>query len=309
MSLRQIWYSFVVASFLAATVLGTAWFYNHRHDPDIQTTALHVAVDSFPFLASIVFALWPEVSKVHIGWRTIILVGGLVWSGLLARKDYLDLQVSRKDQQSAISTAVNNANQHSDQKIDGVQSDLQTATAKLNGRLDNLSTLVLKSETDVVGTISKVGTAPTKYAQLQFSLFANDSSKLPITSETLPPDENGDFSIDFTATNVSDISAKGGELWVTICDECIFAKEPQGFDKPSGTIETMRHKNFGDLNPGVSIEKMTVEFKPSRKFSSMDLGFRYSCTTCGKIGAWQAIKIVSQFPVLQLPTIPPLKLN
>lgn len=109
MSLRQVWYSFFGALGAALIVLGSVWFYIHRQDADIQTVAVHVAVDSLPFLAAIVFALWPEVSKVRIGWRVTILAVGLLWTCLLARRDYLDVQASRRDLGTAVNTAVSDA--------------------------------------------------------------------------------------------------------------------------------------------------------------------------------------------------------
>ena len=173
----------------------------------------------------------------------------------------------------------------------------------------DLETQLTKTGSDINTSIGKVGTAPVKYAQLQFSLYGTDTSKFPIITETLSPDENGAFSVDFTATNVTDVSATGGDLWVILCDDCVFTKEPQGFDKSAGTTETMRHKKFGDLNPGVSVEKMTVEFKASRKFASILIGFRYSCATCVKIATLQSIAILPSYGALQMPPIVLPKLN
>jgi hypothetical protein len=310
LSLRSAWYSFFGAILLAAAIFGGIWFYVHRNDGDIRMVAIHVLSDLVPFLAALAIALWAEhVTKFSHTTRVVILLGGLAWSGVWGWRDLADIKASKADIQGVIATAVSGANTHSDQQIGAVRNDLQKATANLQDKLDSLSTQVTKSDTDVVGAISKVGTAPTKYAQLQFSLWGTDASKFPITTETLSPEENGEFSVDFTATNVTDTSATGGDLWVIICDDCVFTKEPQGFDKPTGSAESMRHKKFGDLNPGVSIEKMTVEFKTTQKFASVFIGFRYSCATCGKIETVQKINILTSYPTLQLPPIVLPKLN
>jgi len=295
---------------LAAVVLGAAWFRNHRNDPDVQTVVVDAAVACIPFFASILFALWPEVNRTHIAWRLAIVLGGLLWSLLLGRQDYLNLQASRSDTQAAITTAVGSANKHSDQQIAGLDSKVDESTSSLNKRLDDVaatvSSQVAKSETDITTDIGKVIVPPPKYAELQFTFFDEDQSKFPISSETLTPDANGIFSADFTATNISDTTADEAETWVILCDECAFAGEPSGFDRPVGTVETMRHKKFGNVNPGTSVEKMTIEIKPMRPFSEIRLAFKYSCGTCGRIPPLQSFTI---WAAPSLSIAPPTKSN
>jgi hypothetical protein len=155
-----------------------------------------------------------------------------------------------------------------------------------------LPNLISKTESDLNTAITSVGTAPPKYAQLQFSLYTNASSQTPLLVESLSPGDDETLTVDFMVTNISDTPATTGELWVQICDECSFTKEPQGFDKPAGTPDMTRHKSFPSLNPGVTLEKMTIEFKMMKRFDSIDVGLRDSCATCGKLAAMQMLKVL-----------------
>lgn len=269
---------------------GAIWFYAHRNDADIQNVAVHVAVDCLPFLAAIAFALWPDVSKAHIGVRVMVIAIGLLWSVLLAKKDYLDLRQARNDQQTAIYTAVSNANQHSDQQMDGLKRDLEGSSKTLNKRLDSLSGQVSKSETDLNGTISKVIVPPTKYAQIRFGFFPSDSNGSAVIQKTVTPNSDDTFTVDFGATNTSDTAATMGEIWVQVCDQCTFAKEPINFDKPDGSINQVRHSQFQALNPGISL-KMTIDVKVPVTLAAFDLALRYSCQTCGQIKDAQIIRV------------------
>jgi hypothetical protein len=297
MSLRQVWYSFLAALALAPVVLCSTWFYNHRNDPDVQTVVIHAVVDCIPFLAGIIFALWPrEVSSMHNAWRIVILAGGLIWSGLLARRDYLDLQASKRELQNAVTSAVSSANQHSDQQLFGLKTEVGDVSTTLNGRLDRVVNEVSKSDSDITGAIGKVIIPPPKYAQLQFSLFPSDPNARispPLLAETVSPNEDGSFSVDFLATNISDTAAASLEFWVEICRLCSYAKEPDKFEKVNSTIETIRHRTFGSLNAGVSTDKMTVQLKVPVA-TPFEIGFHYSCETCGKLASVQIVTIAQQ---------------
>jgi hypothetical protein len=158
---------------------------------------------------------------------------------------------------------------------------------------------VSKSDSDIIGTIGKIIIPPPKYAEIKFSLFPTKDIAVPILEETSPADSTGTISVDFMATNVSDTTATLFELWVEICEECTYTKEPDKFENVAGTIPTVRHRIFGNLNPGVSTEKMTVQIKPpaSALNSPFNVGFMYSCQSCGKRGQEQVATIRPQYPV------------
>src|SRR5690242_15522138 len=169
LSLRQTCTYFAYTVGIAAGIIGSIWFYLHRSDPDIQNVAVHVAVDALPFLAAILFGLWPEVSKVHLGWRVTIVAVGLLWTCLLARKDYLDMRTSKNDLQRAITSAVKQANDHTDTKID-------TATKQTEDEIKGL-------QSSLGAGFNELKPAPPQHAKLQFSLF--DPLRMPLSEESL----------------------------------------------------------------------------------------------------------------------------
>jgi hypothetical protein len=292
MSLRSLWYTFLAAVALAAALFTSVWFSKHWNDPDLQSVVVDFAVACLPVGLSILIAFVPDLRRAHMAWRIGIITIGLIWSVLLARQQHLSRQTAVATQKQAVMSAVSESNLHSDQQIAAVRKDLQDVTKQISGTLRSLSSQVSKTESDLSGSISKVGVPQPKYAQLQFSFWNN--SKLPMLIQELRPDNDGSFSADFTVTNISDTAATSAEIWVQVCDQCVFAAEPNGFDKPTGTPENARHKMFAALNPGVSLEKMTVKVKPSQpfiQFSDISLGLRYSCATCGKIGDQQILRI------------------
>src|SRR5579859_2957450 len=158
-SLVQVWAEFLGSIALATIILAVAQSYNK---PDFQTVALQALVDSLPFLATIVFALWPQqVGNLRGRWRVAILFGGLAWSGLLATRDYFNMQQGRKDQRTSITTAVNTANQHTDQQI-----------GTLHGDMDNKFNDLGKTVTQ---GFSELKPPPPEFAALAFKFF--DSSE------------------------------------------------------------------------------------------------------------------------------------
>jgi hypothetical protein len=202
---------------------------------------------------------------------------------LLGWKDYLDLQTYRRDQQVAINQAVNSANQHSDQQIGAVRTDVEDVKQDLKKTANDLAGQLAKTGSDIDTNISKVGTVPVKYAQLQFRAF-DLSSETPKTDEFVGLDANGVYTVDFTATNISDTATGPVDIWVTICKQCSFAEQPAGFDQPQGISDFERHKMVPTLNPGVTFEKMTIKLKISGgPFAWTDVFFNYSCAQCGTI--------------------------
>ena len=156
--------------------------------------------------------------------------------------------------------------------------------------VDKVPALLTKTESDLDVSISKVGTPPVKYAQLQFRIF-DPTSPDPVMAKYITPDADGIYTAEFTTTNISDTTASMVDIWVQVCEQCSYAVEPAGFDKPQGIPEQNRHRTFQILNPGVSFEKMTIKFKiVGGPFAFTEVQFHYSCSTCGKLAPAQTIK-------------------
>lgn len=204
MSLKQAWYSFFGCLVFAGVFLVSVWLYRHWDDQDLQTVVIHAAVDCIPFLAAIVFALWPqEISSMHVGWRVAVLIGGLVWTGLLVKKDRLDLLSSKHDLQSAVTNAVEQANKHTDSQIGGVRKDLDNTNRNLSGQIadmgknanssaSNLANLFKSTASDIEKNIEGFKPSMPDPAKFVFTFYRPDQG-FPVLAEVVNQDRDGSF--------------------------------------------------------------------------------------------------------------------
>jgi hypothetical protein len=153
----------------------------------------------------------------------------------------------------------------------------------------------MKTEAELNASIGKVGKAdPPERAKLQFSLWPVPNTNVnPLTVIPLTPDAEGVVSVDFSFTNTFAAAAEKIDFWIEVCEACVFVKEPPNFDKPPGTMETVRHRLLlGILNPGTTFEKTTILVKPKESLNQFQIAFRYSCETCGAMSPAQAVRIL-----------------
>jgi len=312
MSLRQVWLSFFVSCVAALILLGTMWFFQQSHAANELLSWLVLVV---PVLLGVVVIAVPakhEDERSHMRWRYILGLALIVYGGLAWVQQSRATNESLEDREKAIrDTAAQTSAEVSKtvgQQYEAMISDLNIQIEDLKKQLSmqakDFAEQLKQTDTDLSGSISRVGTTPIKYAQLQFSLWGEvAANQLPILDESILPDSDGTISVDFTVTNISDTAADSVDMWVYICDRCVFASEPSGFDKPSGMRDVERHKMFASLNPGVSLEKMTVKikfppFSAGTQFVNTELDLKYSCATCGKMsGDIQRLKIRSMRPI------------
>jgi hypothetical protein len=235
-------------------------------------------------------------------WRYVLGIaligyGGLVW-----------MQQSRANSQSQVErdraitdTAAKTSAAVSAEVSKAIGAEYQNMIADLNMQIQGLqhqlsdqakdfARQLKQTDTDLNGSISKVGVPPTRYAQLEFKAF----SEKPVgTTSTITPDGDGVFSVDFVFTNTSDIGTGAGDVWVFICDQCEFSGNQVGFDSPTGLIDREKHMTFQQLNPGVTMERKTIHMKiTGGPFSWTDVGFRYACAECGKVNPLQPVRYV-----------------
>jgi hypothetical protein len=279
------------------------WAYHHWDDPDREIKFFGFLVAWFPLAITIFVAFIPDLEKwgrgAMVTWRVGAVVLGFIWSGALWRYEALTVSSARQDQAKLLDAAnehtdksLSKANEHTDNQITTVRDDLKGAQQHSDEQIGTLRTdvkvigdTVSRSTVTLGESISKVGKPdPPDLARLQFSLFGD---AFPTFETFIRADDNQVFNIDFMVKNVSGVTARNGDLWVYICDTCTFAKEPDGFDKPKGLIETGRHKAFDHLNPGTGLEKMTVNIKLGKAFGKFVVGFNYSCDGCGELGPVQ----------------------
>ena len=191
------------------------------------------------------------------------------------------------------------ANQHTDEQVNMVRGDLKDTNQQigmvrddLKGTINTVSGLFKKTEDSLNASIGKVGKPdPPELAKLQFSLWPGDRAD-PLLLVDSVPDDAGILHVDFTFRNISMTAAKAIDIWVELCVDCAYNKEPDGFDRPSGLDERTRHRFVQQINPGVSFAKTAVEVKSTKAFDNYQFGFRYSCETCGNSTAKQRLVTV-----------------
>lgn len=282
-SIRWILYTSLFGPITSFLIFVDRWVHLHKDEPEFPLLLINYTVAWLPFAFSILIAFVPDMRKLHKFWRALVILGGLTYSVILFKQQVLTIEANKRDQQSAIEQAVKQSNQHSDEQITVVRNDVKGVRDDVKSVKEDLGAQVSKSETTLSSSISKVGkpTIPDP-PQLKVSLYTPGLTPLLAGSTQL--DKDGNFPVEFIFTNVSDTAADTIDVWVSVCESCTFVSEPQGYGKPEGTNEHVRHRIVPVLNPGTSFEKTKLLIKANVPFpNNIQIGFRYSCKNCGKI--------------------------
>ena len=238
-----------------------------------------------PFVLSTLLAFVPEhkmtTTKKWL-WRCSVMLVGLSWSVVLWHQQVVTDATARKDQETIVTSAVSQANVHSDEQIGFVRKDVQGVKKDLGDTAQKLSDLFVKSENDLSTSIGKVGKPePPELAKIEFHLL--DDKDSPTDNPTLHMESDGTYAVNFLVTNDSNVQAESIDVWVHICGLCSFAKEPAGFEHPAGEMPDTRHVFIGSLNAGVSYKKLTINFNTTALTPNVGIAFSESCKNCGKV--------------------------
>lgn len=273
-----------------------------------------------PFILSLLLAFIPSGKEmkhplVKYAWRTTVVFIGFSWSFLLWHQQSLTDKSNLAAQTAIVTSAVDQANAHSDQKFAGLQTNVGALQNQVTGV--GLSLDATKKELpaefseitkNLGASISKAGKPdPPVPARLVLSLWVDTASgDKPVLEQTAIPDKDGNVPVSFTFINASDVAAENIDIWIEICTACSFAAEPAGFDSPKGSIAQMRHRIVGTLNPGTNLGKFTllVKYSPVVPSPGFQIEGHYSCKTCGKMQPPQIATIyisAATLPALTLP--------
>ncbi len=266
-----------------ALVLLSIWIFFHRNDARF----INYCVACIPVALTIVIAWIPDLRRAHMAWRIAIVTVGLIWSVLLWRQLDITAKQTEQDQKKIVNDAVERSNKHSDQKFDPLQAQVTDLGKNLDITEKTITTALEKTKTDLDSSIGKVGKPePPELAKLRVSLWkeGQDQTSEPVESETVQRNADGSVTVQFVIRDISSTGADDIDLWVLICADCTYSKEPEGFEKVIGNKEQERHIHIpGTLNPGVAFKVLSVTFKSDLKFTQYPIGFSYSCKNCGKI--------------------------
>lgn len=121
--------------------------------------------------------------------------------------------------------------------------------------------------------------APGPKAKLAFSFFATDLKFSAPQRETSIPAQDDRVTFEFVVINPTDVDALNGELWLYICDDCRFGREPQGLTRLDGMAETIRYRRF-TLHGRTTMRKTSVEIVVPERARYINVGFNYRCRAC-----------------------------
>jgi len=262
---------------------------------------LHIVnfiVAGIPTVLSILFAFVIDKDlerRMKAWWRVSIIGAGLLYSTFLWHQQDLTDKENARQTNEAVTSAVQQANVHSDQKFGDMQKQvtgLGTSVAGLGTSLSqteqSLQSRLDKTEHDLDASIGKVGKpAPAEHPKLIFSLWKDGlfGSEFPLESESLSPDAEGSYHVVFFIKNDSQVQALGVEEWITICRDCSFASEPRGFDKPKGVTDQERHRVLpGGMNPNTAmLEGNEFDVKVPKWIPRFAVAFKATCNNCSSI--------------------------
>ncbi len=258
-----------------------------------------------PFVLSILLAFVPEhemTKSKKIIWRCGVIGAGFIWSALLWHQQVVADKAAKEDQERIVTKAVFESNQHSDQQIGNVRDDVKSVKGdvrEVKGNLvsttHDIRNALSKSGIDISKSIEEMNKpVPSELAKLEFSFFSPFERVPPFSTTSLDPDKDGNFPVEFTFINTSNVTAEDIDIWLELCTSCSFVTEPAGFDRPTGLTEQVRHLIVHALNPGVAMQKISFLMKPGGPITTTNyfvVAFTYSCKTCGKKQPAQIAKV------------------
>jgi len=243
-----------------------------------------------PAVLSVLVAFIPDKElevKRRIAWRAGVIVCGVFYSVVLWHQQSLTDQSNGAANAKLIGDAVAQANQHSDEKFKSVTDQVQKVGEQVGTKTKELGDAFDRAAGEIKGGLGKIGKPELPgNAEFQFSLWRDGilDEDWPIESTLATPELDGSYKVQFVMRNTSSIEAKNVDFWINICSYCAFAKEPEGFDRPSGMDEHLRHRMFQSINPGVGSPMSTIYVKPLHpELGFFDVSFAASCAACAKL--------------------------
>jgi hypothetical protein len=160
--------------------------------------------------------------------------------------------------------------------------DLQTQvkTEKLQSRLAALQGDLQKTQRAL---------APGPKAELTFSFVPFDNPPLDshqkakaVTETTLPLNPDGNVHVEITILNLTEVDVINADVNLQICDQCKYAKEPEGTTKDPALFnqQTIRILSVPHLGPLQSWKTISLDVIPPPAAKFFLVGYEYRCQTC-----------------------------
>jgi hypothetical protein len=284
MSWSSIW---AVVALLFTSIIAVIAIY--REKPDDNAEQLLLKRRAKPILYALTgLALFAGVSQI---WRTDR-------ENQNNEKKRSQERETDKQQIAGLQQSVGTLKESNQSQYDRNLAELHTLQKQLNDiKIDKASEELRKKIAALEAQLDK-SMAPKPKAKLDFSFYENNmkigeihkSKYIPVEGEVVP------FS--FVVENNSPVSATGVSVWVRICLECKFHREPPGSRKVPGAQEFEREYSGIDVPAGVAYQKMDVEIELPRRFNRLPVSFDYRCNECETTGEWQELEVsLGRMPV------------
>ena len=221
-------------------------------------------------------------------WKLVLTVLGFPIGVLLVCLTYRETSKTESDSraqiqrlQSAVETQIRN----NDTQYERNQTELHN----IGGQLIELKTQVATEElrkkiTALQDQLAK-SLAPAPKASLTFSFYpigvSGDNTSVPVTDVILPVASDGTVRVDFVIINMTSIDALEGDINLQICDDCKFAKPPDGFSRLAGQSDREMNMPFQHVLAKSMLPERSVDIvAPPAKYSNFWMGINYRCRTC-----------------------------
>jgi hypothetical protein len=255
------------------------WIYLHQNLTFWLTWANFIVV-LIPFAFSIFFAFVPDMRTKHISWRIAVVAIGVAFSVVLWEQQRLSTIAATKDQESAMGKAIEGANKHSDEQIGEVRKDVQGVKSDVQDVKKAIST----STSSLNETIGQVKIPKEEKATFESSFYPVNLTNWPIHEKSIA-EVDGVVSLSFTF-RVKGHTAKQARMWLRLCTDCKYAKEPAGFQNLMPNVDNGAHERYrviGDFLPNVVYQPMNVDVIPPPGLSSFVVGVILGCDNCDPV--------------------------
>jgi len=205
----------------------------------------------------------------------------LEWPSVLSwQQQRLSAIAAKADQENAIGKAVAGANEHSDAQIGEVRQEVQGVKSDVQ----DVKKAVSSSETDLNKSIGQMKIPKEEKATMESSFYPVSVSDWPIREKSIS-EVDGVISLSFTF-RVEGHTAKAAQVWLRLCTDCKYAKEPAGFQNLAPNAESTTHERYrviGDFLPNVAYQPMDVDIIPPPGVSTFVVGVILGCNNCDPI--------------------------
>jgi hypothetical protein len=213
--------------------------------------------------------LFCGVGNVYMVWKT----------GKQHEADQQNIAGLKQAVDSATQSQESNTHQFVDSfgKLSQKVSDLQTEV-RTEALQKKLATVQLELQN------TQKALAPPK-AKLLFTFLPYDVGVLgqkgvvPNTDVTLPRNL-GIVHVEFTVLNPTEVEAENGQITVIICQECRYAREPDGFTKLDDRPDYERYVPFSVIRAKGQYQTLRLDLFVPLQLKHVPVGVNYRCHNC-----------------------------